>query len=205
MNDAEPRAGEHGDRKLRQHRHVDRDAVSGLQAREVAQERGELVDADVELLVRHRDRAFFLELRNRDQRGLVLVLRQVAVDAVAGDVELAADEPLPERRLAGVEDRVPPLVPGEHLRVFLEAFREVLLREAFVDRGVLHVRLRDEAGGRRVVLLFLPMDRDLRFGRFGDLHRSVRVGHGLPPFDQGADRNLSPARACRDVLSRPDP
>jgi hypothetical protein len=35
----------------------------------------------------------------------------VAVDAVVGDVELAADEPLEERRVGPVEHRVPLLVP----------------------------------------------------------------------------------------------
>jgi len=49
------------------------------------------------------------------------------VDAVDARVQLAADPPLPERRVRRVEDRVPLPVPGEELGVLLEALREVLL------------------------------------------------------------------------------
>ena len=41
----------------------------------------------------------------------------VAVDAVVGDVELAAHEPLGERRVGPVEDLVPLLVPVQRLRL----------------------------------------------------------------------------------------
>ncbi len=100
VDDAEPRAGEHRDRQLGHHRHVDRDAVARLQAAEVPEKRGELVHAGVELLVRDRLRVLVFRLGDEDEGRLVLVLREMAVDAVVGGVELAADEPFPERRVA---------------------------------------------------------------------------------------------------------
>jgi hypothetical protein len=43
VNDAEPRAGQHRDRQLGHHRHVQRHPVAGLQAAEIAQHGSELV------------------------------------------------------------------------------------------------------------------------------------------------------------------
>ena len=87
---------------------------------------------------------------------------QVPVDAVHARVQAPADPPLPERRIARVEHRVPLAVPRQHLRVLREALREMLLAEPLEDRRVVRVRLRDERRRRRVVLLLTPMNRDLR-------------------------------------------
>jgi hypothetical protein len=53
----------------------------------------------------------------------------VPIDAVVAGVDLAADEPLPERRIAGVQCSVPVLIPGQQIGVFFEALREVFQPE----------------------------------------------------------------------------
>ena len=91
MDRAEPRAGEHGDRRLRDHRHVEDDAVALADAA-ILQHRGERLHLGQQLAVadpplRAGDRAVV------DDRGRVGPLRGVAVDAVAAGVALRADEP----------------------------------------------------------------------------------------------------------------
>ena len=76
---------------------------------------------------------FVFRLGNEDQRRLVLVLGQVAIDAVVAGVELSADEPLPERRVTGVERGVPVLIPVEQFGVFAEAFGEISFAESVDD------------------------------------------------------------------------
>ncbi len=160
--DAQPRAGEHRDRQLRNHRHVNRDAVAGLQPAEVAQHRRDLVHPRVQLLVGDRAERLVLRFGHEDERRLVLVLRQMPVDAVVAGVELPADEPFPERRLARVERRMPVPIPGQQVGVFPEALRKMLLREPFDDGGIDQIRLADELWRGKDVLLFLPMDGNLR-------------------------------------------
>src|SRR6266511_1948317 len=89
---------------------------------------------------------------------------KVPVDAVVTGVQPAADEPLPERWVAGVQGGVPVGVPGEEVRVLLEALGKALLAEPFEDRRVGRVRLGDELPRRVVVLLLTPVNRDLSRG-----------------------------------------
>src|ERR1700674_862890 len=121
-------------------------AVTLLEPTEVAEQCGELIDALVQLLVGDGLRYLVLRFGDPDEGGLVPVLRQVAVDTVIGGVQPTTDEPLPEGRVAGIERRVPVLVPGEEVGILLEAFGEVLLPESVEE------------------LLFPPMDGDLRLG-----------------------------------------
>ena len=86
VDDAEPGAGEHRDRELRKHRHVEGDAVAGLEPAEVAQQGGELVDPDVEVLVGDDPVLLVLGFRHPDEGRLVLVGGYVPVDAVVGGV-----------------------------------------------------------------------------------------------------------------------
>ena len=162
VDDSEPCAGEHRHREVGDHRQVEGDPVTCLQLAEVAQQGRELVDPPVELLVGDHLRRRGLRLGHPDQGRLVPVGGQVAVDAVVAGVQPATDEPLPEWWIAGIERGVPVLVPGEQVRVLLEALREVLLPEAFADRRVGSVRLSDELGRRVVILLLAPVDGDLR-------------------------------------------
>ena len=106
----------------------------------------------------------------------------VAVDAVVGDVELAAEEPLRVRRLPLVELRVR-LEPGDALAgLALPERLEVLV----VDRR-LRVRLRRELRRRRVAALLEEEVLDRLAGRFAHVGRSLRrVARILP--DKGSGR-----------------
>ena len=162
MDNAETGAREHRNGKLGNHREVERHSLTRLHTDEVPEECGELVHPDVELLVSDRPCIRVLRLGHPDEGGLVATHREVAVDAVVRGVQSPSDEPLPKRRVAGVERGVPVGVPGEQVPVFLEAPGEVLLAEAVEDRRVGGVRLADELRGRVVVVLLAPMNGDLR-------------------------------------------
>ena len=172
VNDAEPGRRQHRDRQFRCHRHVERDPVACLQA-QVFQHGRELVDPDVQLAVGDRLVRLALRLGYKDQGGLVRLVREVTVDAVVAGVQLAADEPLPERRVRRVEHRVPLLGPSEQVRVSGEALRELVLGELLANRRVRRVSLRRELGRRGVKALLAPVDRDERLGRFGSLVSNV--------------------------------
>ncbi len=115
---ADARAGQHRHDGLGDHRHVDRDPVAGGDA-EVGQRVGGLADEVLQLGV--GDRALVLggvvdRLADEVEGDLVAASGlDVAVDAVVGGVELAADEPLRERRVVPVQDAVPAGVPREAL------------------------------------------------------------------------------------------
>ena len=132
---ADSRAGQHGVGRFGDHRHVDADPVALLHAAAL-QHIGQAADVAVQLAVGDvgglgRVVAF------PDDRDLLAALFQVAVDAVVGDVELAALEPgrLALRQVAVVH-RVPGLEPVEEGLGLLapEGFRVVyrLLVEALV-------------------------------------------------------------------------
>ena len=109
--------------------------------------------------------AFVFRLGNENERSFVFVFCQVAIDAVVTRVELSADKPFPERRVIGVECGVPILVPVEKFCVFAKALWKMLFAKTVDDMGIVKVRLRDKAGRRVNVFLFLPMNGDLRFGK----------------------------------------
>ena len=136
VNDAEPGAREHRDRKLGHHRHVQRHSVAFLQTAEVSQQRGDLVHAHEEFLVSDVLGSLLLRFRNEVDRRLVLVLGEMAIDAIITCVDPAADEPSPERWIARVEHNVPDPIPVEKIGVLLEAVREVVETESFKDRFV---------------------------------------------------------------------
>src|SRR5271165_5304189 len=92
--------------------------------------------------------------------GMCSVTRSPA-DAVVRGVQLAAGEPLIERRRARVQRRVPGLVPGQQVGVLLEAVRELVLGEPVPDGRVRCVGLLDELWRRRVDLLLAPVNCDL--------------------------------------------
>ena len=137
---AEARAGEHRDRELGHHPHVDRD-------------RGALADAELLQRVRHPHHVA-LELRVGDRprltRGLALPVvgdpvaeagLDMAVDAVVGDVQLAAEVPLRVRQLPPVQ-LAERLEPGHALAPVALPER---LERLVVDLGA-GVRLRGERG-----------------------------------------------------------
>ena len=161
VDGAEPCAGEHGDRELRDHRQIEGDPVAGLHPAGVSEQTCELVHAPVELLVGDGLGVLIFGLGHPDDRRLVARLRQVAVDAVVAGVETAADEPLPEGRIARVEHRLPPRVPRQEVGVLLEAIGEPLFAEPLEDLRIRGIRLRDEGRGGVVVALFAPVDGNL--------------------------------------------
>ncbi len=163
---AKTRAGQHGDGELRDHGHVDGDAVAGFEFGEVAEHGGDFVDAAVEFLEGEDDGGFVFWFGDEDQRGFISVLGEVAVDAVVAGVEFAADEPFPERWIAGVEGGVPVVIPVEQIGVGAETFGEVFFAELVDEGGVVEIGLGDEFGGGVEVLFFFPVDGDLGFGEF---------------------------------------
>ncbi len=131
---------------------------------EVAKQGGKFIDADIEFAIGDRDGRFAFRFRGENQRGLVFVLGQMAVNAVVANIELAPYEPLPARRITGVKCGVPVPVPTQQIGVVAKALREILFAEAFVDAGIGQIGLAYKFGGRIVVFLLPPMHCDLSFG-----------------------------------------
>ncbi len=202
MDDANARAGEHGDRKLRHHRHMQRDAIARLQVAEIAQKCRELVHPQIEFLVGDVLDRLALEFGDEMDRRLVLVFFEMAVDAVIGGVDLAADEPAPKRCVAGIEGFFPVFAPGQKIRVFLEALGKIVQAETLVDVRVGQVRLGNELDRRVVIALFLPMDGDLRFGYI--LGFSDFLFHLFLPCSWRGPVSAWPAGICNGAVRAPD-
>src|SRR5262249_52597772 len=99
MDGADSGAGEHGNRRLGNHRQVNSDAIAFLDAARL-QHIGEAGDFSVQLLVGKR----FVVLRIialPQDGGVVTALGKMAVDAVMADVQRAVLEPF-DRHVAGV-------------------------------------------------------------------------------------------------------
>ena len=111
MQHAQPRARQHRDDRLGHHRHVDRDPITGYQP-EVGQRVGGLADLGEQIRVRQLPAVAGFALP-ADRHPIAVAGLDVPVDAVVGDVELAADEPLRERRLRPVQHLVERRVPGQ--------------------------------------------------------------------------------------------
>ena len=144
---------------------MDGHEIPGLESGEIAEKSREFIHSAVELLIRDGDRRFVFRLRNADKGRLVLVLRKMPINAVVTDIQFSADKPLPEGRIARIEDRLPALVPAQHLGVLFEALRKVLFAETLHHFWVGQIRLFDKFLGRIEDPLFFPMNRNLRFGK----------------------------------------
>ena len=122
-----------------------------------------------------------LWLRDEVNRRLILVLGEVAIDAVVAGIDATADKPSPEWRGARVERDVPRLVPVEKVGVLLEVFGKLVEAESLEDGLVFQVGLSNEFLWRMEVSLFLPMDGDLCLRYIcGSILR-----HALPPRQWG--------------------
>ena len=196
----DPGAGEHRDRKLRDHRQVDRHPVALLDP-EAAQNVGEAADLPVEVGVGQGlfvPRLAFPE----DRRTIPAPPRQVPVQAVDARVQLSADEPAGEGRLP-VEDLVPPAGPVKPLRLGSPKRFRIGLRLP-VDGLVPDPRLVPEVVRGRIDALlieqhlnFLFRDflfRNFLFGLLGhrDDCRRVAAGAERRGFP-GSQRNLPAA------------
>ena len=143
---ADPGAGQHGDGCLRDHRQVDVDPITGLHA-EAPQGVGQPLDLVQELGV--GDRAGVTRLTLEVDGHLVAAAGgDVAVEAVVGDVELAADEPLGVRQLP-VADRLPVGGPVEQLGGLPGPEALVVLGGLVVQLGARHQRVGLDALRRR--------------------------------------------------------
>ncbi len=91
MDRADARAGEHRDRRFGDHRHIDRDAIAFLDANRF-QHVGETANPAVQLAVGDREITVRL-VPFPDDRGLVRLVGQVAIDAVVADVQFAVFVP----------------------------------------------------------------------------------------------------------------
>ncbi len=139
VRSTDARAGLHGDDTFDRHRHVDHDAVALLDA-EGFEAVGELAHLVVQFPV--GDSGDLTIVGFKDDRGLAgIAVVQVAVEAVAGHVELAILEPFVERRFGLVQRLGEGLVPVQVLACMLrpETFIVALGRSAhgivFVHAG----------------------------------------------------------------------
>ena len=203
---ADPGTRQHRDHGLGDHRHVDRDPVTGLHA-EVDQRVGRLAHLVLELGV--GDVAgVVLRLADPVEGDLVAAAGlDVPVDAVVRRVELAADEPLGERRVVPVEHLVPLLRPVETLGLL--APEGVESASARVVGVGLHVGGCGELGGRlEPALLVGQVGQSLvllahDLSSLGYLVRRHSSGRGTfaslgvdPPDDEGRGPS-SPGRTVR--------
>ena len=161
----EPRAGEHRDGELRDHRHVDRDAVAGPDA-ELLERVGRL--RDLAQQVRVGQRPGVARLADPVVGDLVAeAVRDVPVEAVVADVQLPAGEPLGERQVPlerGVE-RLEPV--------------DALTRQPRPEGLEVRLGLGVEVGGR------VGLGRERR-GRAGT--SASRPGGSRSPATTGSDR-----------------
>jgi hypothetical protein len=160
----QPGAGQHRDRQLRDHAHVDPDRGPLLDAellqavREANDLRLEVGEGELAPVV---DRLAFPVVGD-----LAAVPRlDVAVDAVEADVELPAEVPLRVRRIPLQELR-PGLEPGDALSLPCPQLLEPELVEI-----LLRIRLGGEVRRRRIA----PLLQEHRFDRSALL----RLGHGV--------------------------
>ncbi len=163
MDRANARAGENGDRGLRNHRHVDGDTVALLDAARF-QHVGETADLGVQLFVGEFLVVFRIVAFPQDG-GLVAALGEVAIDAIVAGVQRAILEPFDRdivRVVGGVLDLAERLDPVDALGLL----------------GPEAVRVLDRT---RVHLLILGV---IGVGPFAPVGRNVIdffVGHWLPP------------------------
>jgi hypothetical protein len=131
MRGADPRAGEHGDRQLRNHAEVDRDAISLLHA-QAAQRVCKATDFAMEIEI--SERALVAGLAFPNECGLVAPPSfQMPIETIHSNVELSAQEPFRER-----------VLPFEHLMPLVKPFEGMCLlgpesfeiAPGFIDSGI---------------------------------------------------------------------
>ena len=144
MHGADPGAGQHRDRKLGDHRKIDRDPIA-LPHAQLLQHIGEPIDLAVEIPI--GERASVARLTFPDERSFVAASgRDMTVETVGAHVELPADEPLRVGRIPG-EHLVPGLHPLELTGHPGPESLEILVRFV-VERHVTHVSLFPKGLGR---------------------------------------------------------
>ena len=125
---AEARAGEHGERGLGDHRHVDDHALAALHA-ERLHHRRHAVHFGVQLAVGEAARLIDLG-GDPHERRLLGPRREVTVDGVVAEIELAADEPARKRRPRVIEHLPEGTVPLDQCRLAAPEALAVLERRS---------------------------------------------------------------------------
>jgi len=149
VNRSHPRTGEHGNHRFGNHWHVDGDAIA-LSYAHVVKRVCPTAHVEVQLLV--GDGSDITGFAFENQRGLVLAIgTEMPVDAVFGDIEFPADEPLGEGSLP-FEDLAVRLAPDQmFLRLAVPEFLwgvDRLAVEPFVGRITPKIGLGFELGRR---------------------------------------------------------
>jgi hypothetical protein len=196
---ADPRAREHRDEHLRDHREIDPDDVA-LADPVVLERVREPLHAGMEIGVGQL--ALLAFLPPPEECDPVAVARlDMTVEAVVGRVQLAADEPLEERRAGVVENLVPALEPVERLRLPGPPPLGIALG-LLVDRGVRPERLLAEVlGGRE--LLHLEQLREGIFECLGiDCHLSFLTSCRRPGSWAEGHCPPRPRQALRRLRAR---
>ena len=123
---ANARAGEHGDHRLRHHRHIDHHTVA-LGDAELAQNRSQHLGLDLECVI--GERALLASQRRivNDRRLFAAALHYMAVDRVPARIADTADEPAPVDAGIGIEHLLRRLDPVDLLRGFTPKTLRVVL------------------------------------------------------------------------------
>src|SRR5208282_294584 len=196
VNRTDSRACQHRDRRLRHQRQVDRDALAILDA-QAFQRIGAPAHFVGEHLVGQHARVARLALPNQ-RRFVATGTAEMAIEAIVGGVDRAADEPLRKREipLQRLAERLKPIkVPRafgpESLRIGVSALAQRLVLVEALDP-----RPRTELGGGRKLARF--GQRRIYMSRFGRRHRSSTCRLGL-----GVTRDREPrAFSGSDTASR---
>ncbi len=155
MRRANASARQHGNRQLRRHPHVDGNTVAFADA-EVFQNVRELLHRSPELLVGEGPNLARFALPN--QRSLVLARSlNMAIEAVIGKIELAANEPL-RPGLVPLQNLVPLFEPvqlfGGPSPEFFRLLHRLLI-QGFIFGQALNLRLRGKFWRRRKTALLI--------------------------------------------------
>ncbi len=156
MDGADAGAGEHRDRRLQDHRHVDGDAVALLDAARL-QHVGEAADLGVQLLIGELLVGLGV-VAFPQERGLVAALGEMAVDAIVAGVERAVLEPFDRdvvRIVGGVLHLGEGLDPVDALGLLAPELGRVLHRGGvhFLVLGVVHIGALLPIGGNVIDLI----------------------------------------------------
>src|SRR6266849_2825405 len=205
MRRANAGAGQHGNRQLRGHAHVDGDAVSFAHAKSF-ENIGELLHFLPELLVGVGTNFAGLALPN--QRRFVLARRlHMAVQAVVGKIDLTADEPLGPGRFP-LQHLVPFLEPVQFLGgpcpEFFRLFHRLFI-ESFIFAQALNLSFTGKLrrGLKTTLLVQSRIDVHLRGGWFGHGSSSIMsiVGSALSHVRWGSNRFYNAGLSTSFALS----